>query len=128
MGEQWINGTAIYYIMQVEEFSTGVLPDFLLNNSLFLVVAAYFSFIIKLAFPFSLFNRYTKYIVIFGIVAFHAGIAVQMGLLTFSAIMIAIDSLLLNDKEYNWIFSKAKLVKDKILNYMNVKKVKERFE
>ena len=83
MGERWHSGTAIYYILQVEQYSLNLIPEFLLKNSFFIVLATYASVLIKIAFPFSLFNRYTKYIVIIGIVGFHLGILVEMGLVTF---------------------------------------------
>lgn len=100
MGERWSSGTAVYYIMQVEQYSIGLLPDFLITNPEFIVMATYASVLIKLAFPFAIFNRYTKYIVLTGIVLFHLGILFQMGLVTFSLIMIAMDLLLITNKEY----------------------------
>ena len=125
MGEKWMNGTAIYYIMQVEQYSTQLLPDFLLKNSLFLVIITYFSIVIKIAFPFSLFNRYMKYLAISGIIIFHLGIGIAMGLITFSAIMIAIDSLILNDQEYQAMYSKGRELKAKITSYVNIKRYRE---
>ncbi|BCC45047.1 hypothetical protein bcgnr5378_31430 [Bacillus cereus] len=115
MGERWHSGTAIYYILQVEQYSLNLIPEFLLKNSFFIVLATYASVLIKIAFPFSLFNRYTKYIVIIGIVGFHLGILVEMGLVTFSLTMIAVDSLLITDKEYHFIAFKIKEIKRKLL-------------
>lgn len=106
MGERWHTGTAVYYVMQVEQYSTQLLPDFLLNNPEFIVLATYASILIKLAFPFAIFNKYTKYIVIFSIVSFHIGILLQMGLVTFSLIMIAVDFLLISNSEYRWLYTK----------------------
>ncbi|MDQ0176292.1 HTTM domain-containing protein [Bacillus chungangensis] len=108
MGERWNSGTAVYYILQVEQYSLNIIPEFLLNNSIFIVLATYASILIKIAFPFAIFNKYTKYIVIMGIIGFHLGILVEMGLVTFSLTMIAVDSLLITDKEYRYIALKIK--------------------
>ncbi len=100
MGEVWHNGTAVYYILQVDEYSHPFFQKLLLQNDLMIVLSTYASVIVKLAFPFLLFNRYTKYLIVSSMIAFHAGIAVVMGLITFSVIMCIIDFLLITDKEY----------------------------
>ena len=126
MGERWHSGTAIYYVMQVEQYSTQLLPGFLLDNVEFLIFATYASILIKLAFPFALFNRYTKYIVIFGIVSFHVGILLQMGLVTFSLIMIAVDFLLISNAEYRWAYGKSVQFMEKLKLAIKTKPATER--
>ncbi|UFJ60203.1 DCC1-like thiol-disulfide oxidoreductase family protein [Brevibacillus sedimenti] len=100
MGEVWHNGTAVYYILQVDEYSHPFFRDLILHNDVLIVLSTYAAIIVKLAFPFLLFNRITKYLVVGGVIAFHTGIAVVMGLITFSAIMCMIDFLLITDREY----------------------------
>ncbi|WP_025026226.1 DCC1-like thiol-disulfide oxidoreductase family protein [Caldalkalibacillus mannanilyticus] len=100
MGEMWNNGTAVYYILQVEQFSSPFFRHLLLQSDFLIVVFTYLSILVKIAFPFLLFNRVTKYVVVFGAVGFHFGIAIGMGLLSFSFIMISIDLLLFSDREY----------------------------
>lgn len=100
MGELWQNGTAIYYISQVKEFSRPILRH-MVNEHLWLTIfATYFSMIIKLAFPFSIFNKTLKPFIVAAMVAFHVGIAIGMGLLTFSLIMIMTEFLVFTDNEY----------------------------
>lgn len=100
MGELWQSGTALYYILQVEEFSHPFFRDLILSSDVILVFGAYMAVFVQLAFPFLVFNRYTKYIGMAGIICMHLGIAVVMGLFSFSFIMIANQLLFLSDKEY----------------------------
>lgn len=110
MGELWQNGTAIYYILQVNEFSHPFFKDIIFASDFFLVVGAYLAIIVQLAFPFLLFNKKTKYIGMLGVIGMHTGIFLVMGLFSFSFIMIANQLLFLTDKEYRWIgvFSKKR--------------------
>ncbi|MCG6197984.1 HTTM domain-containing protein, partial [Anoxybacillus sp. LAT_38] len=63
MGEVWHNGTAVYYILQVDEYSHPFFQNLILQNDFLIVLSTYASVIVKLAFPFLLFNRCTKYLI-----------------------------------------------------------------
>ncbi len=110
MGGLWQNGTAIYYILQVEEFTHPFFANLVLSSDLLLVIGAYFTIVVQLAYPFLLTNRYTRYAAMAGVISMHLGIAVVMGLFTFSFIMIANQMLFLKDNEYKSLF---KFVKEK---------------
>lgn len=105
MGELWQSGTALYYILQVEEFSHPFFRDLILSSDVAIVFGSYMAVFVQLTFPFLLFNRYTKYIGMAGIISMHLGIAVVMGLFSFSFIMIANQLLFLSDKEYTALHS-----------------------
>lgn len=72
-----------------------------------MVVVTWTSLMFQIAFPFLLFNRYTKIIALLGILAFHIGIGVLMGLPWFSLTMIAVDAIFIRDRSYrklgNWL-------------------------
>jgi len=124
VGDYWNSGVALYYIFQVDEYTRGVFSDIIINSNVLLVVATYFSIIIKIAFPFALFNKYLKYVVVSALIAFHVGIAIEMGLVTFSLIMILFELFVFTDKEYlnmfrvyNWFKNKVSLIfKNRLLN------------
>lgn len=105
MGEVWYNGTAIYYILQVDEFSLPFVRDMVNSSNLLIVFITYFTVLVQLAFPFLLFNKKTKYLILSMIIPMHIGIAVVMGIVTFSMTMIFIDLLLIGDKDYKKLFS-----------------------
>lgn len=105
MGEMWQNGTSLYYILQVNEYTHPVFKDLILSSDILLLIGAYSAIFIQISYPFLLLNRYTKYIAIISVILLHTGIAIVMGLFTFSATMIAIQFMLLTDIEYQTIHS-----------------------
>lgn len=115
MGETWQNGTATYNILQVQDFNLPWLTDLIISNDTVVVVSTYITLLVQLAFPFMLFNKYTKYLVLLILVPMHLGIAFAMGLITFSLIMIILDSLLITDNDYKIIgnFIQSRILKNK---------------
>lgn len=98
MGELWTNGTAMYYIAQVDWFTTPYFRE-LFKNVWLAPLAAYGTLIYQISFPFLALSRYRLLLFAVGI-AFHLGIAVMMGLITFSAIMIALELFLIANRDY----------------------------
>lgn len=96
-GLLWQNGTAMYYPLQSDAY--GVFPwlsDMATNFGPVVVLATYFSVLIQIAFPFMLFNKFTRRIALVGILAMHLGIAVLMGLPFFSGVMASADAVLVS--------------------------------
>ncbi|MPY68290.1 hypothetical protein F8S09_16665 [Deinococcus sp. SDU3-2] len=98
MGELWTNGTAMYYIAQVDWFTTPYFKE-LFKNVWLAPLAAYATLAYQLSFPFLALSRYRLPLFAVGI-GFHLGIAVMMGLITFSAIMITLELFLIPDRDY----------------------------
>lgn len=115
MGETWQNGTATYNILQVQDFNLPWLTDLIISSDTVVVISTYITLLVQLAFPFMLFNRYTKYLVLLILVPMHLGIAFAMGLITFSLTMIILDSLLIPDNDYKIIgnFVQSRILKNK---------------
>lgn len=111
MGDMWNSGTAVYYVLQVDAFSNPMFKELILNNDYLIVLSTYSAILVKLAFPFLLLNKKTKYIGVLFMVLFHLGIGVVMGLVTFSLIMVMADLVMMTDQEYS-----------KLANYYNQKK------
>ncbi|MGY5386476.1 hypothetical protein [Bacillus spizizenii] len=105
MGELWQNGTAIYYILQVQEFNLPWISDIIISSDFLIVFSTYFTILLQVAFPFLLFNKVTKYIALILLITLHLGIAVVMGLITFSLTIIVIDAILISDKDYKNIYN-----------------------
>ncbi|PAD20661.1 DCC1-like thiol-disulfide oxidoreductase family protein [Terribacillus saccharophilus] len=116
MGEMWSNGTALYYIMQADVFSNPNFSSIALSNETLMVLITYASVVIKLAFPFLIINKITKYIAVMSVVLFHIGIGIFMGLITFSLTMIVAELLFFTDKEYNAVSRYTKKLRDFIKN------------
>jgi len=100
MGSVWQNGTALYYILRVQEFSQPHLAAFVYRNPGLVVLGTYGTVLFELMFPALLAQRWTRYMVAAAGVGFHAAIAVLMGLVTFSWSMLSVYPLLFTDGEY----------------------------
>lgn len=110
-GALWQDGTAVYYPLHSELYGVFPFLSDLLTGSIWLtVMATYFTVIIQIAFPFMLFNRFTRRIALLGILAMHLSIAVVMGLPFFSGIMASADAVLVSGATWmaiaGWLRSK----------------------
>ncbi|MDR7523202.1 MAG: DCC1-like thiol-disulfide oxidoreductase family protein [Armatimonadota bacterium] len=114
MGELWQNGTALYYILRVDEFSWPAGAAFIYGNPYLVVLGTYGTVLFEVLFAPSLLNRWTRYAVIAAGVGFHVGIAVFMGLVTFGWSMLSLYPLLLTDSEYRalraWLVRRLGLI------------------
>jgi len=99
MGELWQNGTAVYYILRVDEFSWPG-AEAIYRNPYLVVLGTYGTVWFELMFLPSLFNRWTRCATIIAGIVFHASIALVMGLVTFAWSMMSIYPLLVTDEEY----------------------------
>nr|WP_281361244.1 HTTM domain-containing protein [Kroppenstedtia pulmonis] len=122
MGELWQEGVAIYYILQVGEYTHPLIENLITNSDAIMVLGSYSTVLVQIAFPFLLFNRITKYIAMAGIITMHIGIAIGMGLVSFSAVMISIQLLMLTDFEYQKIRNKLFKVKQYVKSCIPKKK------
>lgn len=99
-GADWVNGTALYYVTQVNWFRPGwggIANAF--KNSWIVTLATYSSIVYQVGFPFMIFTRGHLPWIAFGI-AFHLSIAVVMGLISFSATIIGVLLFTVRDQEW----------------------------
>nr|WP_231880234.1 HTTM domain-containing protein [Microbacterium sp. H83] len=101
-GSPWEEGYAVYNPLQTARFGTWlVLSDLVTAWGPMVTVASWGSIILQVAFPLMLLTRPTRLIGLLGILSFHIGIAVLMGLPWFSLTMIAIDSIFIRDRTWS---------------------------
>jgi hypothetical protein len=108
IGPLWREGTAMYYITQVQQFT---LPgaNALFSVPLIVYVATYVSMLYQLMFPMAIISRFKLLWIAIGIL-FHLSIAVLTGLVTFSTVMIGLELFLISDQEYVKIYNIGCLV------------------
>lgn len=99
-GEMWREGTALYYILQVDEFSNPALARLFLNNLPLVVFATYGTIFMQLAYPWLLLHLRTKRLAVVAMATLHLGILMTMNLISFSLIMITLELTLLPDTDY----------------------------
>ncbi|MET9382021.1 HTTM domain-containing protein [Streptomyces sp. NPDC002928] len=95
-GSRWQDGTAVYYPLHLDYFSPWpALADLMSFSGTIVMLVTYGTVIVQVAFPFTLFNRRVKNVLLVAMMTEHAVIAVVLGLPFFSLAMIAADSVFL---------------------------------
>ncbi|MFJ7151092.1 HTTM domain-containing protein [Streptomyces sp. NPDC100445] len=95
-GSRWQDGTAVYYPLHLDYFSPWPgLADLMSSSGTIMMIVAYGTVMVQVAFPFALFNRRVKNVLLVMMMTEHAVIAVVLGLPFFSLAMIAADAVFL---------------------------------
>ncbi|WP_371670253.1 HTTM domain-containing protein [Streptomyces sp. NBC_00289] len=95
-GSRWQDGTAVYYPLHLDYFSPWpALADLLSSSGTMVMLVTYGTVLVQVAFPFTLFNRRVKNVLLAAMITEHAVIAVVLGLPFFSLAMIAADAVFL---------------------------------
>lgn len=103
-GGRWEDGTAVYFPLHLDYFSPWpALSDVLGSSGLMVMVITYGTVIVQVAFPFTVFNRRVKNVLLVAMVCEHAVIAVTLGLPFFSLAMIAADAVFLPTSFLRWM-------------------------
>ncbi|MFI9808229.1 HTTM domain-containing protein [Streptomyces sp. NPDC052301] len=95
-GSRWQDGTAVYYPLHLDYFSPWPgLADLMSASGTIMMAVAYGTVMVQVAFPFTLFNRRVKNVLLVLMMLEHAVIAVVLGLPFFSLAMITADAVFL---------------------------------
>jgi hypothetical protein len=114
-GSRWQDGTAVYYPLNLDYFAPWPhLNDVLGSSGLLVMVMTYGTVIIQVAFPFTLFNRKVKNVLLAVMITEHLSIAVLLGLPFFSLAMIAADSVFLPTALLTWIGGHADALRRRV--------------
>ncbi|MEU7281880.1 HTTM domain-containing protein [Streptomyces sp. NPDC045431] len=103
-GSRWQDGTALYYPLQLDYFTPWpFLSDVLAGSGVIVMLVTYGTVIVQVAFPFTLFNRRVKNVLLVAMMLEHAGIALLLGLPFFSLAMITADAVFLPTAFLVWL-------------------------
>jgi hypothetical protein len=95
-GSLWQSGTAVYYPLHLDYFTPWPSLDHALaGQELPVFLISYGTVLVQVAFPFTVFTRRLKNVLLVLLVMEHIGIAVVLGIPLFSAAMIAADAVFL---------------------------------
>ncbi|MET8572565.1 HTTM domain-containing protein [Streptomyces sp. NPDC004783] len=95
-GSRWQDGTAVHYPLHLDYFSPWpALSEALSASGTLVMLITYGTVAVQVAFPFTLFNRRVKNVLLAAMILEHAVIAVVLGLPFFSLAMIAADAVFL---------------------------------
>ncbi len=106
-GEVWRNGTSLYYILNSYDFNIGVLNDWITKAIFRVKFLTWFTIGFQLSFPFLIWNKISKHLIIVLGVLLHLGIFILMRVDNFSWIMIASYAVLITDSEYRILLNKV---------------------
>ncbi|WP_443046579.1 HTTM domain-containing protein [Streptomyces sp. NBC_00247] len=116
-GSRWQDGTALYYPLKLDYFTPWPeLSNVIAASSLMVMVVTYATVIVQVAFPFTLFNRRVKNVLLVVMMGEHAGIAVLLGLPFFSMAMISADAVFLPTVFLVWFGGRVGLGRDRLLS------------
>jgi hypothetical protein len=105
-GAQWRDGTAMAYVLQAEHFLWApTLSHPIATNALLVALMTYGTLVFQGAFPFLMWSDRLKPFMVAIACLLHVSIAVLMGLVSFSATMIACDLSLLSDGQFRRLIS-----------------------
>ncbi|MEO3972723.1 HTTM domain-containing protein [Streptomyces sp. CAU 1734] len=115
-GSRWQDGTALYYPLKLDYFTPWpALSDLLAAGGIMVMILTYGTVIVQVAFPFTLFNRKVKNVLLAIMIVEHAGIAVILGLPFFSLAMIAADAVFLPTVFLVWLGARTARGRDRVL-------------
>ncbi|WSF21749.1 HTTM domain-containing protein [Streptomyces sp. NBC_01353] len=116
-GSRWQDGTALYYPLQLDYFAPWpALSDFLGSSGVMVMLLTYGTVMIQVAFPFALFNRKVKNVLLVAMMLEHAGIAVLLGLPLFSLAMISADAVFLPTAFLVWLAARVGLGRERLMS------------
>ncbi|WP_283450933.1 HTTM domain-containing protein [Streptomyces sp. G-G2] len=111
-GSRWQDGTALYYPLGLDYFSPWPgLSGLLAGSGTLVMLLTYGTVIVQVAFPFTLFNRRIKNVLLVVMMLEHTGIAVLLGLPFFSLAMIAADAVFLPTVFLLWLGARARALR-----------------
>ncbi len=102
-GNEWYSGTAIYYVLRVDEFRLPGVNELIYKNPLLVTTITYLTLLFQGSYPFLIWNKRTKFVMLFGAICFHLGIAIVMGLAWFSLSILSVDVIFIDDTTYRAI-------------------------
>lgn len=109
-GPLWQNGTAVYYVMRVEDFRWTQLNFLLTSNYIFVKSLTYLTIIWEALFPFLMLRKRIKFMTILMSICMHLGIFVFMHIDNYSFVMIATYFIFFTNHELQQITEKARLL------------------
>lgn len=109
LGEHWLDGSALYYVLHTEEFTTNWIITNIADRDWLTRSVTYFTVIFQLAFPITVWVKKLKPITLIIGVVFHLLIIFIMGLTDFGLIMIVMYLLFINDQKSKQVLTKLKL-------------------
>ncbi|MGW8972580.1 HTTM domain-containing protein [Streptomyces platensis] len=116
-GSRWQDGTAVYFPMHLDYFSPWpALSELLGSNGVMIMLITYGTVIVQVAFPFTLFNRRLKNVLLVMMICEHLSIAILLGLPFFSLAMITADAVFLPTNFLTWLSARLSGLRERLFS------------
>ncbi|MGW1789527.1 HTTM domain-containing protein [Streptomyces tubercidicus] len=116
-GSRWQDGTAVYFPMHLDYFSPWpALSEMLGSNGVMIMLITYGTVIVQVAFPFTLFNRRLKNVLLVAMICEHLSIAFLLGLPFFSLAMITADAVFLPTNFLTWLSARLSGLRERLFS------------
>ena len=109
-GETWLNGTALYYILNTEDFAAFSMDTLFSHFPFIIYLLTWFTIAFQLSFPVLVWFGKTRKIMLFLGILLHLGILVLMRIDNFSFIMLACYTVFFTDEEYDCLQQKLNMI------------------
>ncbi|QNS05314.1 HTTM domain-containing protein [Streptomyces xanthii] len=114
-GSRWQDGSAVYYPLHLDYFSPWpALGDLLTSYGPMVLLVTYGTVAVQVAFPFTVFNRRVKNVLLVLMITEHLAIAVVLGLPFFSLAMIAADAVFLPTPFLKWLGGRVARARERV--------------
>jgi len=108
-GEVWRDGTALYYILNSDDFSPTAFNSFFTSFIWLVKLCSWTTIVFQLTFPIFVFIQKTKkWIILIGILL-HIAIFFMMKIDNFSLLMISCYAIFFSDKQYKKLLTNLKI-------------------
>lgn len=112
IGDDWLNGTALFYALRIDNFMLyPAINELLWQSSLVIYVTTFLALWVQTLFPLFILWRPTRIFVLVTLIFMHLGIGLLLGLWPFSLAMIALDMLFIRDVTWTKVFAFIKTTK-----------------
>jgi hypothetical protein len=111
-GQSWVDGTAFYYVLYNDMYSHPLFTNLFIDNTFIIKSVSWFTLLFQLFFPFLVWIKRTKNMMLIAGIFLHFMIAWVMGIVDFGIIMILMytvfNSEAFNHRIYNFFTLKVK--------------------
>lgn len=112
----WFNGVATYYTLSLERFRGTSFNISLAKNAIIVLFSTYMTILIEISYPFLIWFKPTKKILVISAILLHLSISILMMLLDFQMVFILVQGFFFSNKEILLLINKIKFFLKKIKN------------
>ena len=111
----WFNGVATYYTLSLERFRGTSFNLYIAKNAFIVLISTYMTILIEISYPFLIWFKETRKILVTLAIMLHISISILMMLLDFQVVFILVQGFFFSNKEILLKINKNKFFLKKII-------------